>query len=162
VTPPALLEKGRTGAHAPSINPALCSLRFSRASQPLCLRSCSQNLMMPIPALLQALWTRRSRRRFVSIFFRQNSVRVVGRRLHLQPCQKQPSRKTARGGGPGKKMSGVPGTSLGCVTQPVIPSSSRACMALFSVLLFPELRILLIRCALSSGDSVSVKQGPRE
>ena len=61
------------------------------------------------PFRLRYWVTRLSRRLFVSILLRQNSVFVRGKYLHEHPCQKQPSTKTARRR-PGHAKSGFPAT----------------------------------------------------
>jgi hypothetical protein len=61
------------------------------------------------PAPLSDRATRRSLRLLVSILSRQNALCVLGRYLQRQPCQKQPSTKTATLGR-GHAKSGLPAT----------------------------------------------------
>src|ERR1035438_8283813 len=69
-------------------------LRITRSG--VHLTSCSQNLRTVQPWVRNDRRTRLSRAWLVSILFCQKAVLVRGRYLHfVQPCQKQPSTKTA-------------------------------------------------------------------
>lgn len=80
--------------------------------------------------------TRLSRRLFVSILLRQNSVLVRGRYLQEQPCQKQPSTKTASFR-PGHAKSGLPATGQ-CLRYPLMPAAQRSFASGSSVVVLPR------------------------
>jgi hypothetical protein len=80
--------------------------------------------------------TLRSRRLFVSILFRQNSVLVCGKYLHEQPCQKQPSTNTATFR-PGHAKSGLPATGQ-CFRYPRMPAAHRSLAIGNSVVVLPR------------------------
>jgi hypothetical protein len=88
------------------------------------------------PSLRSDFATRMSRRMFVSILLRQNSVFVRGRYLQEHPCQKQPSTKTASLR-PGHAKSGLPATGQ-CLRYPLIPAAHRSCAKGNSVVVFPR------------------------
>ena len=91
------------------------------------------------PSLRSDCATRRSLRRLASIFLRQNSVFVRGKYLQLQPCQKQPSTKTAIFL-PGQAKSGFPAT-LQCFRYPRTPAAYSNLPNGNSVVVFPRERM---------------------
>jgi hypothetical protein len=80
-------------------SPAGCRLvlrSLARRRIPPCLSSCSQMRTTRQPARRNARLTRRSRARFAANFFRQNAALPFGFvPCFGQPCQKQPSTKSA-------------------------------------------------------------------
>jgi len=102
-------------------------------------RECSQTRRTLIPEDLKARVVRLSRCLFLSILALQNRGRVFGMWPHfLQPCQKQPSTKTASFSRV-KKKSGLPGSS-GCKTHPLCPWRISAILKRISVVrLFRDL-----------------------
>ena len=99
------------------------------------LRSCSQIRMTCTPIFPSNLPVRLSRCLFRSSFALQNCERVFGVWPHRgQPCQKQPSTKTATRE-LGKKKSGLPCKLPGCSVQPAIPRRTSAIRKRSSVVL---------------------------
>jgi hypothetical protein len=105
---------------------------------------CSQNRKTRTPDFLRAVETLRSRKRFRRIFVRQKALFARGKwPQRRQPCQKQPSTKTASFDW-AKKKSGLPGNPLTPTFQPLIPARTNASRKAASVDLFPEPRTALI------------------
>src|SRR6266545_6074730 len=101
------------------------------------LSSCSQMRITPIPWRLSNRRTRRSRRRLLRSFASQNRRCTPGTCPHrAQPCQKQPSTKTATPA-ERKKKSGRPATSCGESSQPATPAATSPALSFRSVVLFP-------------------------
>lgn len=90
------------------------------------------------PSRLSALDTRLSLRLFASILSFQNLVLERGRCLpqRVQPCQKQPSTKTASFR-PGQAKSGLPATGQ-CFRYPRNPAAHNFFASGSSVVVFPR------------------------
>lgn len=102
--------------------------------------SCSQKRRTVRPVARSALVVLRSRRRLRTIFAFQKAALVLGRWPQRgQPCQKQPSTKTASRASR-KKKSGRPGTSSACNFQPVTRARTKASRSRRSVVLLPRPR----------------------
>lgn len=132
-------------------------LTFSTArANESCLRaSCSQILITLTPRLLSVRFICFALLMFPWIFATQYSRFCLGIRRHRrQPCQKQPSTKTARRSEPNQK-SGAPGISRGCRVQPRIPVLMNAILTRSSVDRFPLARTLAINRLRSSADTES-------
>jgi len=108
------------------------------------LTSCSQTRMTTQFCFFKSLLTVRARSIFPLIFCFQYCRFPLGSRKHfLQPCQKQPSTKTASRFDSNQK-SGLPGILAASSFHPQIPCLTRAMRSLTSVDLFPLDRTLLI------------------
>jgi hypothetical protein len=104
------------------------------------LSSCSQTRITSNPIRSSCAVTFESLCLFLLILALQNSERVFGTCPHfLQPCQKQPSTKTATFCF-WKKKSGRPG-SVACNTHPLFPALTKAILKTFSVVLLLRARI---------------------
>ena len=132
---PRTAQPNQRTAHFRPLTMAI--IRFTTAGK-LSLMSCSQTRITVQPARLSAAVCLRSLARFISILASQNAVFERGRRgLHEeQPCQKQPSAKTATLPRP-KMKSGVPGNSDALIRQPRIPARTSARRNRPSVVLLP-------------------------
>ncbi len=116
------------------IAPRILATQFSGVRS-----SCSQIRTTCQPAFLRARLTRRSLALFVANFSSQNFRRVTGNVACFgQPCQKQPSTKTARRCARNAK-SGRPGRGT-WRRQPVMPDRRNSLARAISVRKFPWLR----------------------
>jgi hypothetical protein len=132
------------------------NLLTARANDSSSRTSCSQILITLTPSLASARFICLALLMFPWIFVRQYSRFCLGVRRHRrQPCQKQPSTKTARRSKPNQK-SGAPGTSRECKVQPRIPDLMRAILTRTSVERFPFERTLAINRLRSAVDSESM------
>jgi len=105
------------------------------------LSSCSQNLTTVMPRFLRSRPLRLSRLRFRSNLEAQKLLLVAGIWPHLeQPCQKQPSMKTATPDSR-KKKSGLPGRLFSWTIQPEMPVRIKPIRNRNSVVRFPLPRI---------------------
>lgn len=96
----------------------------------------SLTLITAHPFRLRAWVTRRSLRRFVWILSRQKAAFVRGRYLQEQPCQKQPSTKTATLRA-GQAKSGLPLTGQ-CLRYPLRPAAQSNLPSGNSVVVLPR------------------------
>jgi hypothetical protein len=118
--------------------------------------SCSHILTTPTPSCIRARLTARPRAIFPAIFASQYALFCLGiRKQLLQPCQKQPSTKTATFFLANQK-SGTPGNSLACNFQPRTRARTSLMRRVSSVDRFPLERTLLICRLRSDLDSVSI------
>jgi hypothetical protein len=132
------------------------TLLTARANDSPSRTSCSQILITLTPSLASVRFICLALLMFPRIFVPQYSRFCLGIRRHRrQPCQKQPSTKTARRSEPNQK-SGAPGTSRECKVQPRIPDLIRAILTRTSVERFPLERTLAINRLRSSVDSESM------
>jgi hypothetical protein len=119
--------------------------------------SCSQILMTLMPLCERVRFTSLPRTTLRAILASQYARFCFGIRKHvLQPCQKQPSTKTATAFFANQK-SGMPTMSRGCSSQPLMPPLTSAIRSRTSVERFPRERTLLICRLRSDFDSESMR-----
>lgn len=134
---------------------SIFTMAFARLS--LARTSCSQILITLTPSFQSALLTSFPRATFRPILASQYARFCFGiLRQSLQPCQKQPSTKTATAFFANQK-SGTPATSAGCSSQPLMPLLTSAIRMRTSVERFPRERTLLICKLRSDFDSESMR-----
>ena len=136
---PLLAERGEGRGESRNQLSARCIRWSKRAS---CFResSCCQMRKTVQPSRRSVRFTIRSRALLRANFFRQNARLVAGLvACSGQPCQKQPSTKTASLNF-GKTKSGLP-KIFGCRRQPVILCRRNNFTSASSVFLFPCPRI---------------------
>jgi len=120
------------------------------------LMLCSQILSTLNPLFRRCFVIMRSRSTLPAIFVRQYFTFCFGMRQHFkQPCQKQPSMKTASLG-LGKKKSGQPANSFLCSDHPFICARTRAMRNFNSVDRLPRARTLAITELRFLGDTLSM------
>ena len=119
--------------------------------------SCSQILNTFAPLCDSVRLTPLSRAVFRAILASQYARFCFGiRRQSLQPCQKQPSTKTATTFVANQK-SGTPTTLRGCNSQPLMPLLTSAIRNRVSVERLPRERTLLICRLRSDFDNESIR-----
>ena len=134
----------------PIFEMALSRFTFAR-------KSCSQILTILTPPCARTRFTSPPRAMFRAILASQYARFCLGiRRQFSQPCQKQPSTKTATAFAANQK-SGTPETSRGWSSQPLMPPLTSAIRSRTSVERFPRERTLLICRLRSDFDSESMR-----
>lgn len=135
-----------------------CSIfETALAKVALARTSCSQILTTLMPPCERERLTSLPRATFLDILASQYARFSFGiRKQVLQPCQKQPSTKTATAFFANQK-SGIPTMSRGCSSQPLMPPLTSAIRSRTSVERFPRERTLLICRLRSDFDSESMR-----
>jgi hypothetical protein len=129
---------------------------FFRTATSSTFNSCSHSRIEIHPSDFRSRTAVRSRFRLPTIFSSQNERLLAGIDRHfVQPCQKQPSKKTATRF-PRKTTSGLPGRSFPLSVHPRIDDLTRRDRNLLSVDFVPLDRLRLMTRVLASLSRLSI------